>query len=253
MWTFGAGVLIATPQSDASGNALTPSSPVEIGILQEVGVSFDFESKELYGANQFPVDVGRGKGKAMVKAKFARINAELFNSVFYGQTLTAGYEALFHDLTGTQATGGTGGITVTPPSSGAFALDQGVQDGNGVPYTRVATGPTGGQYEMTGSGNYIFSTQDQGKTVFVSYAYTSTAITAAKKLTVVNLPMGYQPSFMLQFMAQKNGKTWWVEFPNAVCNKMDSTFKNDDFTIPDAEFACFADTNGNISYQSWSE
>src|SRR5574337_880056 len=150
MHTFGAGVMIGTPLTTSSGGAIANPSPVQFGILQEVTLEDSWEVKELYGANQFPIDIGRGKGKVTMKAKEANINAELFNTFVFGQTLATGYEAIYQDLTGTAIPGTAGGgwtITVTPPNSGVWVADLGVQSGNQIPFTRVggAVTPTGGQ------------------------------------------------------------------------------------------------------------
>src|SRR5882672_3704584 len=98
---FGAGFLFGTPLTNAQGTAIATPSPVQFGILQEVTVDEDFEMKKLYGAGQFPVAVGRGKGSVSIKAKAANFSAELYNTFFYGQTLVPGYFALYNDLTGT--------------------------------------------------------------------------------------------------------------------------------------------------------
>src|ERR1022692_194197 len=98
---FGAGVLFATPSYDGSGNAIAIASPVQFGIVQDVTIEDSAENKELYGALQYPVDIGRGKSKLAIKVKQAFVNAELFNSVYFGQTLTASYDALYGDQAGT--------------------------------------------------------------------------------------------------------------------------------------------------------
>lgn len=258
MFTFGAGVMIATPTLDAQGNAIatTSQSPVQFGILQEVGVDMEWDDKMLYGANQFPVDVGRGKGKLTLKAKFAQINAELYNSVLFGQTLVSGYANIYNDLTGTAVpgtAGSTGGtVTVVPPATGVFEKDLGVTDASAVPYTRVASNPTGGQYTVNATGTYGFGPQSNGSTVFVNYAYTNASNpVAAKKTTVVNLPMGYAPFFQVDLMAKKNGNTLYWRFPQVMATKLSQGFKNDDYTIPDMDMTAFADSSGNIVY-NWA-
>jgi hypothetical protein len=261
MDTFGAGALFAVPLADASGNTITNPSPVQFGILQDVTIDDSSEIKELYGANQYPVDIGRGKGKVSIKAKFASINALLYNTVYYGQTLVAGYDALYNDLTGTVIPTGIGAtsIHIVPPSTGVFARDLGVQAADpyggvgGVPYTRVASSPTSGQYSLSGA-TYTFSDLDVGKTVFINYEYTNASLPAtAQKMTVVNLPMGSAPTFQAIFMAkrQTTGETWFTRFPNCVATKLTRDFKNDDFTIPDFEASAFADSLGNIQYQGF--
>jgi hypothetical protein len=255
---FGAGAIYATPLTDASGSAIALPSPVQIGILQNVDMDDSFDTKELYGSLQYPVDIGRGKGKKSFKAAFAQFNALLFNSVFYGQSLTSGYNALYQDLVGSIIPTGAGAtsiaITPTAPAGGTsvFAYDLGVQDGNGNPYTRVASSPTSGQYSLTGS-TYTFSSLDVGKRVFISYGYSNaTNPSTGKVLQINNLPMGQVPSFSVQFFVNRFGNSIWRRFPNCVSTKLSSGFKNDDFTINNFEFSAFADSNNVVEYQSQS-
>lgn len=253
MIQFGAGVLIGTQTIDASGNAVALPSPIQFGILQDITIDESFESKMLYGANQYPVAVGRGKGKVSLKAKAALINAELFNTFVYGMaSLGNVFENVYEDLSGTTipASGGT----VTPTST-TEALDLGVRDGNGTPYTRVTGTPTGGQYKYA-TGAYNFSDQDSGKTAYINYAYSDTGGTvhpSAKSLTVVNLPMGYSPFFQIDLRSQYRGKQIYIRYPNATSTKLSMTWKQDDFTVPEFDIECFADANGNISYQFYYE
>ncbi|MEI6297406.1 MAG: hypothetical protein WCO84_07265, partial [bacterium] len=60
---------------------------VNFGTLQNITSDINFEIKELYGRNQFPDDVARGKGKIALKASVGEIRAAAFNAVLYG-TLT---------------------------------------------------------------------------------------------------------------------------------------------------------------------
>jgi hypothetical protein len=267
---FGAGALFAIPTFDASGVAITNPSPVQFGILQDVTIDDSSEVKKLYGANQYPVDVGRGKADVVIKAKFALINALMFNTVYYGQTLVAGYDALYQDLTGTAipGTAGSTSVNVVAPTAAiggntsVYARDLGVTDASGVAYTRVASSPTAGQYALTTGAagatgaTYQFSSQDSGKTVFINFEYTNASFpTTAKTLTVVNLPMGSAPTFQAVFQAKRGttGRTWFRRFPNCIATKLSAEFKNDDFTIPDFEATAFADSSGNIQYQGYYE
>jgi hypothetical protein len=256
---FGAGVLFATPLFDANGSTISNPSPIQFGIVQDVTIDDSADMKELYGANQYPVDIGRGKAKLTIKCKQAEFNAALFNTLYYGQTLTAGYDAVFADTGGTTIPTGVGAtsihITPTAPFGGTstYVADLGVQDGNGVPYTRVASGPTSGQYSLAGS-TYTFSDVDVGKVVFISYQYSNSANPATGKvLSVNNIPMGSVPIFAAQFYVSRKGHTLWRKFMNCVATKLTMDFKNDDFVIPDFEIGAFADSNNVVQQYSWTE
>jgi len=253
---FGAGVLFATPLFDASGTAIAIPSPIEFGIVQDITIDDSAEIKELFGQNQYAVDIGRGKAKLMIKCKQAEINAPLFNSLYYGQGLSRGYHAIVADTAGHVIPTGVGAtavdVVVPNPASGIYVSDQGVQDGNGQPYTRVASSPTSGQYALvTGVGSsgatYQFSDLDVGKTVFISYEYSNAALPATGQImTINNIPMGQVPVFSAQFFNSRQGNTIWRRFPKCVATKLTMDFKNDDFVIPDFEISCFADSNNVV-------
>jgi hypothetical protein len=262
---FGTGSLIATPLFDASGAAIAIPSPVVIGILQDVTVDDSADMKELYGDKGYPVDIGRGKQKLTLKAKAAMINAELFNSVYYGQGLVAGSANAIIDTVGSTIPTGAGSTAVnvnavaTGGASAIFAADLGVQFPDGTPYTRVASSPTGGQYALVTGVNssgatYQFSNLDVGKTVFINYQYTNAAGTGSI-MTIKNIPMGQVPVFSAQLMTPKrNNQTMWRYFYACTATKLTMDFKNDDFVIPDLEIGCFADpTTGNVQKFAFSE
>ncbi len=246
--TFGAGFMFGTQVKDGTGATVANPSPIQFGILQEVTPDESFELKRLHGANKFPVAVAQGKGTMGLKAKLANINAELVNTFLYGLTLTSSYRAIYNDLTGTYVPTSPGEIT--PTIHGTALVDLGVVSAiNGVPYTRVASSPTGGQYAFSaGSGLYTFdAVHDYGKQVFISYAYGDASVTTGKLLTITNQPMGVQPVFAVDLMTQYLGKTIYVHYPNVIATKLTRTFKNDDFAIPDFDMEAFADDSGVVA------
>jgi len=253
-YIFGAGSIWGTPLVDAAGNAIANGTPVQLLTSQEIGMDESFESKKLYGQNQFPVDVGRGKGNLNVKAKFAQVNALAVSSLYFGQSLVAGLRSIKTDLIGTPIPTTPFTITVTPPNTGTFVNDLGVRDQNGLPMTKVASGPTTGQYSLSGA-VYTFAAADTGKTVFISYSYSATTGTAvgAGTMTIKNLAMGAAPILRLDVFFQKNGKDFCTTYPNAMATKLGWQSKLDDYMVPEVEFDAFADAAGNVMYRSFSE
>lgn len=248
---FGSGILWGTPLTDASGNAISNPSPIQFGTLQEVSLDISFDTKLLYGQNQFPVAVGRGKGKISGKAKFAQVNGTLLNSLFFGQTMTAGIIGDVYDTTGAAIPTTPFTITPTVPSSGTWAYDLGVRNSSGLPMTRVASAPTTGQYSVA-AGVYTFAAADTGLTVFINFQYTATS-TSAKKSSVMNLPMGYAPSFQCDFSLPYNGKSKIWRLPNCIGSKLSFATKQDDFVVPDFDFEAFADAAGNVATWATTE
>jgi hypothetical protein len=245
-YSFGAGQLWGIPTSDAFGNAIAANvaSPVLFGVLQEASCEIDFDTKMLYGQNQFPVAVGRGKGKIGVKAKMAQLNGSLINSLFFGQTMTSGIYSTVYDTTGAVVPSTPFQITPTVPSSGTWAVDLGVRDSQGIPLVRVASAPATGQYSVA-AGVYTFNTAQQGQTVFISFQYTATS-TTAKRSTVQNVPMGYAPTFRADLTTIYQGKNFTLTLPVCISSKMQFATKLDDFNVPDFDFDAFADPAGNV-------
>jgi hypothetical protein len=250
-YQFGAGTLFGTPTADATGTAITNASPVLFGALQDVSIDISFDTKMLYGPNQYPLAIGRGKGKIAGKAAFAQINGTVWNSLVFGQTLSAGIVNDFYDTTGAAIPATPFTITPVVPSSGTWTVDLGVRNATGDPMTRVASGPTTGQYSVT-AGAYLFAAADVALVVFIDYQYTATS-TSARKSTVMNLPMGYAPTFQADFETTYFGKTLTLSLPNCISSKLTIATKLDDFTIPSFDFDAFASSNGTVMVYSMTE
>lgn len=239
---FGSGAIYATPLYDAGGNAVANPTPVKFLGCQDIAADVSFDSKMLYGTNQMPLVVGRGKGKITVKAKHGQVNGELYNNAFFGQTLTTGQDQILQDINGTAIPSTPFTITPTPPSSGVWSADLGVRDHNGIPMTRVASAPATGQYSVA-AGVYTFAAADTGLVVYIDYRYT---VTTGKKISLTNQLLGSTPSVALDITVPYQGKQLTFRFPNATGNKLSMATKLDDFTIPEMDFDVFADPTGNI-------
>jgi hypothetical protein len=248
---FGAGALWGTPLTDAFGNSIAAPSPILFGVLQNVSVDISGDIKELTGQNQFPVAVGRGKGKIAGKASFAQINGAIINSLFFGQTMTSGILSDVYDTTGAPIPSTPFAITPTVPGTGTWTADLGVRNASGLPMTRVASGPTTGQY-MVAAGVYTFAAADTGQTVFISYQYTATS-TTAKTSTVMNVPMGYAPQFRCDLFNGNSGKALALTLYGCIASKLTLATKLDDFMMPDFEFSAFADSAGRVLSWGTSE
>jgi hypothetical protein len=250
-YVFGAGVIWATPLQDAYGNAIATPTPIQLAVSQEISLDVSFDTKMLYGQNQFPVAVGRGKGKVSGKAKFAQVNGASLNSLFFGQTLSNGIVSNVYDTTGTAIPTTPYQITPTVPSSGTWSADLGVRNASGRPMTRVASAPATGQYSVA-AGVYTFAAADTGLTVFISYQYTA-ASTVATKSTVLNVPMGYAPVFQADIYVPYQGKSLQITMFNAIASKLSFQTKLDDFMVPEIDFDGFANAAGNVIEYSLSE
>lgn len=242
---FGAGRLMAIPTIDSAGAAVTNPTPVQIGTLQDVAVDLSFENKMLYGNKQFPVAVGRGKGKIGFKAKTGVIDGKVLGSLLFGITSSAAKKAAVVDFAATVPTTPFQ-VTIAPPGGGTFVADLGVYNATtGTQLTRVASAPATGQYSLAGA-VYTFAAADTGLAALFNYEYS--AASGGETFAITNQLMGYAPAFSTLMYAPFQGKILVLKLNQCISSKFNLPFKNDDFTIPDFDADAFADTAGNIGY-----
>lgn len=240
-YKFGSGVLIGT-RTD-----LAVPTPRMFGILQEASVEFSFSNKQLMGQYQFPVATARGAGKISGKAKFANINADMLNDLFFQSTTAANEKRIAVNEAGTPTTN-----TLTVANSATFLSDQGVYNTiTGRFMTRVASGPTTGQYSVS-AGVYTFAAADSNPPVLVTYEYSFTT-TVGKILTIGNPLLGIHPTFSLLLAQTYNGRQMNLKLNACTSSKLSLATKLEDFLIPDFDFEAYADVSNTIGQISFSE
>jgi hypothetical protein len=241
-YSFGSGSLWTSQLTDYTGTTVALPTPLLIGTIQDVNVDFAWDSKPLHGQNMAAVAMARGKLKISGKAKFARLDGNLFQSVVVGQPITSGIAGIVYDTTGAAIP--TTPFTITPvvPSSGTWSRTLSVRDSLGNMYTQVASAPTTGQFSVT-AGAYLFATADVGKIVYIDYVYTATS-TTAKKALVVNAPMGAAPTFKVDLLNPRSNMT--LTLYSAMLEKFTFATKQDDWTINEMDFMAFGDTSANL-------
>lgn len=245
---FGAGKLICTPLLDAAGNTVANPTPVVIGVLQDVSIDIDFETKMLHGEKQFAVAIGRGKAKIGWKAKSGDIFGGVLGSLLLGSSAQAQRRAAVIDFA-TVVPATPFQVTVAPPSSGTFVADMGVANAlTGINLRRVAAAPATGEYTVSGVGVYTFAAADVAKNMLISYEYLIASSAGSELYTITNNLMGYTPTFSALFYTQYAGKTQVMKLTTNVLGKMSLPFKNDDFTLTDIDASSFADASGSIGY-----
>lgn len=248
---FGSGSLVGTPTIDINGNAISTPTPTQFGILQECSVDFSFDIKELFGQYQFPVAIGRGKGKIGGKAKFAQLSGLMLNNLVFGQSFTNISISSFVDTTGTAIPATPFTITPTVPNSGTWLVDMGVTYADGRSLQRVVSNPTTGQYSVA-AGVYTFAAADTGVVVKINFQYSTTSL-IGKKITLSNNLMGYAPMFRADLYIPYQGKNFVLTLNNCTSSKISFPTKLDDFFVPEFDFSASADSSNNIGTLSLSE
>lgn len=241
---FGPGIAIVRRLDIANGVA------VNIGYVNELSLDFSGTIKELFGQNQYPLLAARGTVKATGKLKAATLSGLAWNNVFFGQSFTA--SGINWAVGESNVIPGTP-FTVTVAQSATFDADLGVvAAATGLPYQRVAGGAevAGKSYSVTetgvNKGKYVFAAGDTTLTMLITYAYT---IATGQILNVVNQPIGFTPSFQLDYyttVAQPTQKTFIVRCFGCVGAKIAIASKLEDFIMPEFDFSLFADNTGRV-------
>ncbi len=246
---FGSGLFFATPLYDASGNAVANPTPIKLGILQDVSLDIQMDVKELKGSKRFAVDVASGNGKISGKATAAQILARAYDTLIFAQGIATGSTKIYSDTTGAAIPGTPYSITPTMPGSGTWAADLGVTDAFGIPYVRVASSPSTGQYSVS-AGVYTFAAADTTKVVYISCRYT---VTTGSRLIINNLEMGDVALVLGEMFLTRRGKSFYVQIPQMICPKLAFAAKADDFMVPNFDFSAFADASGKVLEISTTE
>jgi hypothetical protein len=233
---------------------------VNFGALQDISLDCSFDTKMLYGSQQFPLAIGRGKGKVSGKAKAARINGLMWNAIVFGQTQTrTGIIADVFDTTGilipatpfqiTVSSAAGSLVNVQIPQSGTFKAFFSIRDAAGNSMAQVASGPATGQYSLA-AGVITFAAADVGLQVFLDYQYTYVPTGAVADFgtvsTVQNVLMGYAPTFQVDLYVPYSGNQLTITLPNAISTKLGIATKLDDFSEPEFDFDAFAAPNGTV-------
>jgi hypothetical protein len=243
MYSFGSGVLLGTRTDIAN------ATPINFGLVQEVTIDEQAGVKELYGQYQYPLAIARGTIKTTGKAKVARISGLAFANLYYGLTPAAGQVATSFAEGGTVAASTPYIVTVV--NEATFVNDAGVlYAASGLPLTKVASSPAVGQYSVA-AGVYTFNSADAGKAVLVTYTYTIAS--SGQKFTVANQLIGTTPTFQALFYTTFQGQAVSLQLNNCTSSKLSFGTKLEDFTLPEFDFSCFADSSGNVMTWSFTE
>jgi hypothetical protein len=231
--SFGSGLLFAT-------NTTAGSTPIQFGTLQDVSLDMSRTLKELYGQGQYPVAVGAAQMKITGKAKVGQVNGQLYNDLFFGGTSAVGQTLLVYNEAGSVPAVTT--YTITVAGSATWVEDQGVlYSATGLPFKRVASAPTIGQYTVA-AGVYTFAAADASAAVLISYTKTDAA--NGKTITTGNPLQGVQPTFTMIVSRQYNGQQESFKLWSCIASKLSLPTKMADWGITELDFTAFADSAG---------
>ena len=235
---FGSGVFFVTRTDVPDG------TPYQLAALQDISITFTGELKDLYSQGQFPIAIARGKTKIEGKGKYALISTPVYNSLFFGQTVTTGQTvtafAENHNIA----------ATISVSQLATFTFDLGVfVPSTGARMTKVdpTATPLTGQYKQSPAGVYIFAAADVPVSpstlpVQLSYEYT---IASGFTLNGGNPFMGTTPIFRGDFYQPYGNDSLQLTLFNCVGMNIGLPTTVDNFTINDFSFGAFAGADGS--------
>ena len=233
---FGAPIGVIVPAG------ATPTG-IRLATLRDLGIKLSQEFADLEGEDDVTIDKGVKSRKCTISAKTAewRLDALI---AFHGGVLTTGRLITVKDEAATiPATP----FQVTVANTTGF-VDFTVRDltNGGKFMTRVASGPTAGQYSVTTGGQYTFAAADTAHQVLISYSYTSATGSTA---TMSARPSAIAAKAAL-YVGRNDGsnKDFAFQFPAIVVPSMGWSFKNRDWGDHDVEIEALADANKKFFY-----
>ncbi len=243
----GTGNLFFVPKTDILGNALTNQTPVIFADLEDVSIDLSTSLKFYNGAQVYAQMAAESERKIEFKAKSAEVSYRVM-AQHLGITPSAGLKDIVdaEPLVIPASTPWT--IATTPPSSGTFVNDLGVLDVTaGLALTKVASGPTTGQYSVSGAGVYTFAAADAGHAILRSFEYSATS-TTRQTLAITNRPKGLAPTFGVSLDLSTGASSFTLVLNACVSSKFNLPFKAGDFTVAEFDGQAIADANGQIGY-----
>jgi len=233
---FGPGIAIVTRTDIAN------PTPVNVGFVNSLSIDQSATTKELYGQNQYPLDIARGTVKSTGKWVSAIISPNAWNNVFFGQSVQTGRILWAVDEAGQVP--GSSTYTVQVSQHADFDADLGVRYADtGLPLMRVASGSeVAGKYSVA-AGTYTFAAADASKNLLFTYSYTDTGGAAIK---ATNQQLGETPTFKLDYYTIRQTKPYIVRLYRCTSSKIAQAFKLEDFMMPEFEFGFFADDTGRV-------
>lgn len=236
--SFGPGIAIIT-RTD-----VTPATPINAGFCQSLQISEKGTTKSLYGQNQYPLVSARSTVKSTGKLVAAVASGIAMNAMFYGQSFVSG--GIQWNIGEAGTVPGVSTYTVTVANSATFETDLGViHTATGLPFQKVASGPAVNQYSVA-AGVYTFAAADANAAVNITYAST---IAGGQSLIVTNQPIGFTPTFQLDYytsLNQPTPKPFIHRLYACIASGLDMSFKLEDFMMPSFDFEFFANAANKV-------
>lgn len=212
------------------------TNAVEVGVLKDVSVDFASTQKELRGNRTYALAIATSGQKISGKASSGIFSGKLITSIL-GGTATAGSRRVQTDLKTAAAS-----VTVTPPSSGTWAKDLGVEDANGNPMKYNGGTPALGEYKVA-AGVYTFNASQTG-TLAITYAYTLAS--TGSTLAIANGIQAAPTTYEIHLDESYGGQNFGLRLFACVVPKVGFGCKAEDFTDTQIEFEAISTATNTV-------
>lgn len=230
-------------------NNVSNPTPTRLAVPQDQSIDFKRSVKSLFGENQLAEDVCSGTMEITGKVTMGTLNARMFADLLFGITGAAGQINIANNEAG--AVPGTSTYTITVSNSATWTVDLGVRNTTtGKILTRVASGPTTGQYSCA-AGIYTFAAADANAAVQISYEYT--VPTVGELLTITNMPMGKIGNFTAVMQLLWGTEQSVLTLNNCISSDSGIATKLDDYAKPTFGFMAGVDTTETLGTFSFAE
>jgi hypothetical protein len=207
----------------------------EVGILKDVSVDFSSTQKELRGTRTYAIAIATSGQKISGKAASGVFSGALISSIL-GLTVASGQTKTYEYSVAAAAS-----VVVTPPSSGTFYKDLGVEDANGLPMTYNSGTPAVGEYKQS-AGTYTFNVAQTG-TLKINYAY---SVATGKTASIANNVQAAPTSYQLILSEDYGSAQFGIELYSVVIPKISMGMKMEDFTETSIEFEAIATSTNTV-------
>lgn len=216
----------------------TTLNKVRLLKLGQANFSFDFPIEKIFGGNSlYPFDTMDKERTATVKFTNNEFDADILAALSGATVTRAGStEVQISKESGTIPGSVSYTVTLAKAATAVTATDHVYYADTGVEFTRVASGPTAGQYSIS-SGVLTFAAADASKAIYVDYRYTVTDGDLASILTTGTIPV-CQINYVVPYKDKSgnNMKMTITIFKAKATGKLDMNFQRGNPATFDLEF-----------------
>lgn len=243
--TFGVGRAWLIPN-------VTNPTPTRLLVPQSQSIDIKSKVEELFGENIFAEATAKGETSVTGKVEYAKSVASVLSNIISGDGSTTGSYAEADKELGTVAASSP--YIYTAVNASTFLFDLGVRNtATGAIYTCVASGSeVAGKSYSVAAGVYKFAAGDEGVSMQVSYAYSST--TSGITVSLTNQLQGPSTSFEAVHVFPWGTEQDMVVLNNCIASSSSLlSAKKSGFGMSSIDYSAAVNSNGTLGTVTFAE